>query len=96
MELQILKPVNETIDIQNKIWYTSSDCAWNVIRLKKEILDEFPQLKERKGKSFCKMIHHKGYIQLEKAIRKMKRTGEAIPILLFFYKEKKGIQDQQE
>jgi hypothetical protein len=91
MELQILKPVHETIDIQSTILYTSSDRAWNVIRLKKPILDEFPQLKEKRAKFFYKMIHHNNYKELEKAVRKMKRNKETVPILLFFYKAKQEI-----
>ena len=92
MELQILKPVNKTINIQGVVWYTSSDCAWNVIRLKKDIIDEFPQLKERNSKFFYKMIHHDNYAQLEKSIRRMKKDKEPLPILLSLYKEKKAIQ----
>ena len=88
MELQILKPVNATINIQGPVWYTQSNGAWNVLRLRKEVIDEFPALRIKRGKFFYRMIHHKSYEDLEKYIRKLKRNKEAIPILLSLYKEK--------
>ena len=91
MELQILKPVNEALIIQSRIWYNQNDGAWSIIRLKKNIIDEFPVLKEKRSKFFYKIVHHKTYEDLEKNIRKIKKNKEPVPILFSLFKEKERI-----
>ena len=91
MELQILKPVNDALVIQSRIWYNQNDGAWSIIRLKKNVINEFPILKEKRSNFFYKIIHHKTYDDLEKNIRKIKKNKDPVPILLFLYKEKEKI-----
>jgi len=88
MEAQILRPVNNAINIQGKILYSQGDRSWNMIRIRKDILDEFPQLREKQAKFSYRMILHKSNNELEKAIRALKRDGGAMPILLFLCREK--------
>jgi hypothetical protein len=59
------------------------------MRLGKEIIHEFPQLKERTSSFGYKMVLFHEYDDLEKSLRKLKREGEALPILLWLVKEKK-------
>lgn len=88
METQTLRPINSTIQIKGKIFYSQGDQAWNTLRFRKEIINEFQQLKEKRANFSYKMILHQDYADLEKAIRKLKRDKEALPILLFLCREK--------
>jgi hypothetical protein len=88
MEVQILRPVEKAIDLQGKILYHQCDRAWSLVRIRKDILNKFPQLREKRARFSYKMILHQNYNELEKAIRKLKRNKETLPILLFLYKEK--------
>jgi hypothetical protein len=87
-DLQSLKPVDEVINLVGPILYSPGSRAWNTIRIKKDIIFKFPQLKERRAKFFYKMILHKNYKELEKALRKMKKCKDAVPMLFCLYKEK--------
>lgn len=85
----VLKPRHETLQIRGRLSYGEGNRAWNTIRLKKDLLREFPQLKERREKFGYKMIMHRSFKELKEALREMEIKGEAIPILLLFYKEEK-------
>ena len=88
MVAQRIRPVNRIVDIKGKIAYGDSQQAWSIIRLKKEILDEFPQLKERNANFTYKMVFYREYDTFEKAMRKERKNKEVPPILLMLYKEK--------
>ncbi len=85
---QLLKPVNEAIDLKAKISYNQGDRAWNIIRIRKDIIKEFPSLKDKRDKFSYRMILHKSYEDLEKAIKKLKKDRDTMPIMLFLYREK--------
>lgn len=87
MNSQLLRPEKETLEINGKISYRESLRAWNTIRLKKEMINEYPALKNRSDKFGYKLILYRNYAKLEIAMRKMKREGEPIPLLLFLKKE---------
>lgn len=61
--------------------------AWNIIRLKQNILVDFPQLKQRREKFVYKMIMYRKYNELKKAIEEMEKNGKPIPILFGMYRE---------
>lgn len=89
MERQILHAVHTGLGgFKGKVLYSQGDRAWSLVRLKKDILDKFPQLREKRIKFSYEMVIHKTYNDLEKAIKDLKKNEEAIPILLFLYKEK--------
>lgn len=75
------------IDINGKILYSEGDQAWNLIRLKKDVLNEFYQLKERRLKFSYQMIYYRVYEDLEKAIKELKKQNKALPVLLWLYQE---------
>jgi len=79
---EILKPKHETLNIAGEISYSEGRRAWNLIRLKHDLLKEFPQLKERREKFSYKMIMHRSFEDLKKAIEEMK-ADDAVPIFLF-------------
>ena len=48
MEKRTLTP-RRIIDVEGKLAYAEGFQSWNLLRLKKEIVNEFPQLKEKRS-----------------------------------------------
>ena len=67
--------------------YGESQQAWNLIRLKHDLLKEFPQLKQKREDFVYQMIMHRSYKDLKKAIADMEKQERAIPIFLFLCKK---------
>jgi hypothetical protein len=88
MEAQILRPQRNKLEIKGKLSYLESTHSWSLMSLRKAILEEFPQLKERISAFGYKMVLFHEYNDLEKSIKKLKREGEAVPILMWLVKEK--------
>ncbi|MFA5020401.1 MAG: hypothetical protein WC533_04880 [Candidatus Pacearchaeota archaeon] len=88
MEAQTLRPQKKEINLKGKLSYSWEVRAWNTIRLKKEIVNEFPQLKERLSAFGYNLVFFQDYNDFEKATRKIKKNKEALPILLWLVKEK--------
>lgn len=88
MEEQIISPRREEIVVKGKLAYSESFGAWNTIRLKKEILNEFRTLKEKQKTFSYKLVFYQDCNKLEKAIRKLRRERLPAPILLWFIKDK--------
>lgn len=83
----ILRPKHETIFINGVMSYGESQRAWNTIKLKHEILKEFTQLYERRMKFRYKIVMHRSYEDLKKAVKELEKKGEVIPILMWFYQQ---------
>jgi len=90
MEEQILRPKRDKLEIKGKLSYFESTHSWSCLNLKKAVLEEFPQLKERVSSFGYKMVFYHEYVLLEKFIRKLKREDEALPILVWLVKEKRN------
>ena len=88
METQTLRPRKRIISAKGKLYYSESFSSWNSLRFRKEILDEFPQLKEKVSKFTYKMVLYTDYLEFYKEINKLKRNRETIPILMWIEKEK--------
>lgn len=83
-----LIPINEIPEIVGKLFYSESDQAWSTIRFKKEILQKFPQLKEKRG-SFCyKMKLFSSQDELNDEIKSLRKNPAIIPMLLFLCKRR--------
>jgi hypothetical protein len=61
-----------------------SSRSWNMIRLKKEILDEFMQLRDRRLKASYRMVFYRDPVELFLAMEKIMDANEDLPILLYF------------
>ena len=85
MERKVLTP-KRIIDIDGKLAYAEGFQSWNLIRLKKEIVDEFPQLKEKRSNFSYKLIFCRNHEELLNHIKKL-REEEVMPLLLWMYKE---------
>lgn len=88
MESKILQPGKKVINLTGKMFYRESIQAWNTLRLKKEIIAEFPALKEKRSSFSYQMIFYSEFDVLEKAIRKMKKDKLPPPILMFLRQNK--------
>ena len=88
MDAQILRPQRNKLEIKGKLSYLESTHSWSLMNLKKAVIEEFPQLKERVSVFGYKMVFYHEHDELEKFIRKLKRDGEALPILVWLVKEK--------
>lgn len=75
------------IDIEGKMIYCERDQAWNLLRLKKEVLNDFYQLKGMRSKFSYHMVYYRTYEELEKAIKGLKKNNVALPFLVFLYEE---------
>ena len=80
----ILKPI-QLMEVEGKISYSESDQSWNLIRLKREILQEYPQLRNKREKFGYTMIITKSEEDFQKAVSEM--GDGTIPILLMFNKD---------
>jgi hypothetical protein len=81
-----LVPQEEPIVVNGKMFYSEGEQSWNVLRLKNEVLKEFPQLKEKREKFGYTLLISKTKNDVKKVLAEVEKTG-AIPILLFFNKE---------
>jgi len=88
MEAQILRPQRNRLEIKGRLSYLESTHSWSLMNLRKAVIEEFPQLKERISAFTYKMVFYHEHEQLEKFIKKLKREGEALPILVWLVKEK--------
>jgi len=95
MELQILRPINSSVYIEGKISYHEARGSWDTIRFQRRLVNEFPQLKDKRACFSYKMILHKSFKDLKKEIEKLRDNEEALPILLFLCKEKQEFPNQE-
>lgn len=79
-----LAPNQDSIKVSGKLFYNEG--SWNTIRLKKEVLHEFPQLREKDGNFTYNMTILKTVEELKKMIAEMEKNG-TLPILMTFNKE---------
>ena len=87
MEPQILRPIKKTIELIGKVSYDEHNGAWSIIRLRKQLINDFSDLKEKRSSFSYKALYYQSYLELEKAVREMKRRDHPLPILLFLVKE---------
>ena len=87
MEPKILRPIKKTMEVRGRLSYDEYNRAWSRVRLKKSIIEEYRELKERRASFSYKAVLYPNYRDLEKAIKGMKKEDMPLPIFLFFVKE---------
>lgn len=85
MERKALAP-KKIIDVEGKLAYAEGFQSWNILRLKKEIVNEFPQLKEKRSNFSYKLIFCRNHEELLNHIKKLKNDS-VMPMLMWMYKE---------
>ena len=87
-EIIPLTPRTEGPKIIGKLMYSESDQAWNTIRLRKEVLQRFPQLHEKRENFRYKMNIYHTYEDLLEELKEMKKGSEIVPIILMLCKKR--------
>ena len=82
---KFLKPRKDPIETEGKMVYCEGQRAWSFLRIKGEILSEFPQLRERREKLGYKLLFCRDINELENQFKKIKEIGVA-PLLVWFMK----------
>ncbi|MFH1972471.1 MAG: hypothetical protein ABIJ18_03280 [archaeon] len=70
--------------IQGRLSYSESSQGWSILRLKKEVLNEFKTLKEKRNPSGYKLVLFDNYEQAESHLKKIKETCMEPPVFLVF------------
>lgn len=83
-----ISPKRDPIKTNGKVSYWEGQQAWSIIRLKQEILQEFPQLKEKSCPVGYQLRFYREFDELEKALKEIKKTSGVPPVLFWFFKDK--------
>ncbi|MEK6893935.1 MAG: hypothetical protein AABX10_00565 [Nanoarchaeota archaeon] len=86
--LSYLEP-KETIKISGKLSYKEGLGSWNVIQLQKEIIDIFPQLREKRGSFGYTMFYNRSSKESKKIMEELEKRG-VVPIFLLLGKVKEN------
>jgi len=86
--LSYLQP-KDTIQINGKLSYKESLGSWNVIQLQKEIIDLFPQLREKRSSFGYNMYYSRSFKESRKIMDELEKK-EIIPIFLLLGKINKN------
>ena len=84
-----LKPKIKPLIVNGKLYYDETCRAKSLIRLKKEIVNEFEDLKEPTKSIGYKLEYHRNHKKLQKRIDEITKKEEGVPFLLFIYEEGK-------
>lgn len=82
----LLSPVEETVKIKGKLFYNEGARAWNIIRLKKELLQKYPYLKEKNGNFVYIMKLPRTFKELKEEIEKLEKESKTIPMIFLLGK----------
>ena len=85
--MRYLQPWQEKKEIQGKFSYNESAQAWSILRLHKTLLEEFKELKDKKGAFGYEIVLFYSYEQLESFMKNIKNEGKAPPLLLWIGKK---------
>ena len=77
----------KVFEVQGNLSYSESLGAWNTLRFRKELMKEFPQLKEKRSKFSYKLVSCRDLDEFKKTIEELKKE-KIKPLLLFLYKER--------
>ena len=86
MERKTLIP-KKIINIFGKILYNENSQSWSKILFKKEFVDEFPQLKEKRSSFSYEMKYFRTKKEMLKAVKNLDEE-EVMPVLVWLYREK--------
>ena len=81
----ILTPWTGILSIEGRISYGESSHSWNTIRFTKEIVDEFPVLRDRKAKVSYKLEQLRTIENLNKRVKEIEKENKGVPLLLYIY-----------
>jgi hypothetical protein len=89
MERKTLIP-RKVINTEGNLYYDERNRAFGIVRLKSDLVNEFPQLKEKQSKFSYKIVYYRNIEEFEKVIKELKnKKSENLPVLMWFFKEEK-------
>lgn len=80
-----LRPWNQVLEYNGKVSYSESERAWNTIRFRRALIQEFPDLKEKRRDIYYYLIFFRDYHLLQKHIEELKELNQPLPMLLVLY-----------
>lgn len=86
---KFLTPTKEVLTVKGKLSYSESAQAWNTIKIKKEVLLFFPQLREKRSMFGYTMLVPRTCEEIKEKLTELDKESNHIPILLFFEKSQK-------
>lgn len=86
--VMLLSPMRDVLKITGKLSYSEGDQAWTNLRLKKEILQKFPNLKDKQGSFIYVMKVYDSHKELRKELDHLEKQSGAVPIIFMIGKEK--------
>jgi len=86
MEKKPLIP-RKIINVKGKMLYNESKQAWSNIKLKRELINEFPQLKEKRSNFSYELMFCRTSEDVNKALIELSKKEEVMPMLMLLYKE---------
>jgi hypothetical protein len=79
----------KVIDTEGNLYYDERNRAFSIVRLKSDLVNEFPQLKEKQSKFSYKILYYRNIEEFEKVIKELKnKKSENLPVLMWFFEEK--------
>jgi len=72
--------------VEGKLAYAEGFQSWNLLRLKKEIVNEFPQLKEKRSAFSYKLAFFRSFEDFVSETKKLKNE-EVMPMMLWLFRE---------
>ena len=85
--MDYLQPWKDKKQVRGRLTYNESTQAWSLMRLHKLIIEEFGELKEKRGEFFYEMVLFYSYEQFERFMKKTKRDGKIPPMLFWIGKK---------
>ncbi len=85
-EESFLSPLRELIEISGPMTYNESAQAWNIIRLRKDILHEFPELKDKQASFTYRLTIPRTSKAMKRHFEEATKSEEILPIFLSFAK----------
>jgi hypothetical protein len=85
MSKMILSPWSGNLVSEGNVTYSETAHAWNTLRLHKQIVKEFPPLKDRMAKISFKIEFVRTLDNLKKKVDEIEKEKQGIPLLLYLY-----------
>ena len=74
----VLRPWFDKLEAEGSVSYESGVNRWNIIRIKKNFIKQFPQLKQKRSKFKYKMTFLPSYEQLRKYVDEIEEKSQEI------------------
>ncbi len=87
MQRKYLTPAREVVEVDGSVFYQQKPGAWNTLRLKRQIYEEYPLLKQKAKRISYRMALCRTQKQMDDIMAKVRREEIPMPLLLWFSTE---------